>query len=395
MSRGTRGNNPDGHEAAPMRALSGHIDDWEDVAIDYLDDHVDDNTKAAVELHLRECSVCAARLQTQQNVFALLKQTPLADPPSGLEDRVLGELSFTPKPAVRAIARPQAHEPSRWSTIWTRRAMRWVPATVGIAAVLVAVVAYGLVGSHGGNSASVTTASASAREQMAADNAGAAATSGGAAINPEAAALTTAAATETTTGPTDTTMAPLVGVTGAGDSVGSSSTTVTAKYYPDATQEAATMVADLQTAAGPVYFVFEGTGLDGPGAAETAASVVDQINLATGLVPLDGTLSLGGPTFAAYLLRVDATQLVDTLWSIAASLKLTVSLGTRPPDAFAEPAALLTDEAELPALSADSTASIKQWRITPLDADSQPAVTGAGTSDDAGTRVLVVIYVKN
>jgi hypothetical protein len=397
MSRGKEYN---GQGAAMTRALSGHMDDWDDLAVDYLDGQLDGETRAAIELHLHECPACALRLSTQRQMLAMLKETPLENPPSELEDRILGEFSFSPAPATRASTRPRSEEPSRWWSMWQRKIRPWVPATVGVVAVLIAVVTYGLLGSGANDSPrdADTTIAASALEETANDS------DAQEAAPRFCSADTMAAATATTAAATETTIAPLVGAAGAGSTepIYAPITTTTAKAGDGVTQDEETMVASLEAAATPAYFVFEGTGLDGQSSAESASDFVDQIALLTGMEPLDSTLSVDGPTFAAYLPREDATQLVDLLSSIGASLGLTLSLVMQPPDEAAGTIALLMErKTHFPVLSArhaaKATDSDRSFSTSPVEPEGEQMITGAGqgTPDEAGTHVLIVIYVKN
>jgi hypothetical protein len=402
----TRGNKHDGRGAAQVRALSGHMDDWEDLAVDYMDGQVDGETRAAMESHLRDCPACAARLHVQQQVFTLLKETPLDDPPPELENRFLGELSFSPTPAIRAVARPRTEEPSRGWSPWFRKIGPWVPATVGIAAVLFAVVTYGMLSSGASDSAQTTTLADSVRGETADDNGlqEAAPTYSGADTTAAAAAGTTA----TTAAGTETTMAPVVGMTagaGATETTYAPYTDATAKAFDGLAQDEMTMAADLEAAEVPAYFVFEGADPAVRNSAETTAAFVDQITLLTGIPPLDSTLSLDGPTFAAYLPRDDASQFVDLLRSVGASLGLTVSLDTQPPDEIAGGTArLLGRKTDFPVLSSHRTSEAtdsNRFSTSPLEVDPGQVETGTGeetavgTPDEAGTHVLIVIYVKN
>jgi anti-sigma factor RsiW len=66
-----------------------HVDDWAEVAVDYLDGRLDEPTKLAVEDHLSGCPDCAARLRRQQYVVSFVQDTVLDEPP---EDRSTGPL---------------------------------------------------------------------------------------------------------------------------------------------------------------------------------------------------------------------------------------------------------------------------------------------------------------
>jgi hypothetical protein len=389
MSRGDKQN---GYEAMPSGGLSGHVDDWENLAIDYLDGQVDAKTRAAVELHLCGCPACAARLQTQRNVSVFLQKTPLEDAPPELEEKVLGELLFSPKPAVRVSTRPALEEPSRWSLLWRRKIRPWVPAAIGVAAVLVAIVSFGLLRSVGGDSAPVTVAaSASVHEEAATDGERYAPQTYS---NTADASVTTLAAASTTE--------PMLGTAGAADSTVSTVTAATFKATSLLVQDKKAMVANLEAAEAPAYFVFEKNAESYADSDEVAAPFVDQVTLLTGLAPLDGALWLDGPTFAAYLVQDNAAQLVDLLQAIGTSLGLTVGMSMQPPDAVAELVTPLIDrKMEFPELSAHRTPqpAISAWSFSasPLPQDAGPAGAGetAATPDEVGTHVLIVFYLKN
>ena len=84
-----------------------HVDDWAEVAVDYLDGRLDPETRLAVESHLAGCPDCAARLRRQQSVVRFLQETALDDPPEDLEYRAIGEMVF-PSPGGQPLARPGA-----------------------------------------------------------------------------------------------------------------------------------------------------------------------------------------------------------------------------------------------------------------------------------------------
>ena len=184
------------------------------------------------------------------------------------------------------------------------------------------------------------------------------------------------------------------------------------------------MVRILKDAYAPAYVAFEAPGSRASGddqsaeptttvpgeptatdaAAAVSAKQVDDVVLQmiqfTGMEPLDDALSLGGPTFAAFVPRDDVTQLVDLVRSIGASVRLTVSLGMESPAWATEAAArLLEHKAEFPVLSADrvpqpAVSSYAFTTSTLVPADGQPGGTLLVLPDEAGTHVLVVFYIR-
>jgi hypothetical protein len=331
-------------------------------------------------------------------VFAFLQESPLDDPPLELEDKVIGELLFSSKPA-RTPGRQWVQEPSRWSSMWRRKIRPWIPATVGVAAVFLALVSYGLLRSNGEDAVQYEATTSVAYSDAAARDDGGDETLG--------AALTTAAAAETTVAGAGAEMAPTVAsptATTAAPATTTTETEATTTIIKAAavTQDPKTMIANLEDAEAPAYFMFEAAEPgDRDSAEQSAAAAAQQITALTGLEPVDSALSLGGPTFAAFVPREDAKQLVDLLRSIGASLQLVVSLGSEPPETAAGPAARLMErKSGFPELSAHRTPqpAVLGWSFTTSTlAQSTDGTGGAGPlpPDEAGTHVLVVIYLRD
>jgi len=367
-----------------------HVDEWGEVAIDYLDGRLDPDTKAAVERHLHSCADCAARLRTQHQVTRLLQQTELDDPPSELQDRVLGQLLLPSRPVAR-VSRPATEEPG-WSILWRRKIKPWIPATVAVAAVVFAIVGYAAIRSNADLSTSKSSEAVStvAAADRTADTEAAREETLGATTVAAGAVTTTAAATSTTAG----------------------ATTTTAMVVVAAAQERDMMVNALEGATTLAFFVFEeadaGTGDHQPAGsaagltAEQVEAVASQVGVLTGLEPLAAELSLGVPTFAAFVSRDDAAQLVDLLNSIGESAHLTVSVREGPPASADEfVARLLERETELPLLLSGRTKSsatsrdaftTSTWTPAPGPTDESRDVV---PPDEAGTHVLVVIYLED
>ena len=392
----SRGNEQHGSEDARTRALSGHVDDWTELAVDYLDGRLTAEIKSAVEGHLGGCPACAARLTTQQGVVSLLQGTSLDDPPENLEDRILGEILF---PSQRA-AQPKIADKRRETTLWRGKIRPWIPATVAVAALLGAVVGYGLLRSD----ADVSTTS---RGEAASTVASKDQLAGAPPSQPESLGAVTTVAAATTTAVVGATISP------------ASESTV-----PAPTQDRKAMVNTLKDAQAPAYLAFEtptpapteddqsrepATTLPagavpsgGPGAAssEQVDAVVSQMLEFTGLQPLDDTQALGGPTFAAYVPRDNAAQLVDLMRSIAVSLGLDLTLSMAPPAGVDEAVArLLERKAQLPVLIATRTPqpAVSGYTFTTstlATPGDQPDGTPMVLPDDSGTHVLVVFYVR-
>jgi anti-sigma factor RsiW len=190
-----------------------HVDDWAEVAVDYLDGRLDERTRLAVESHLAGCPDCAARLRTQQSVVRFLQETPLDDPPEDLEYRAIGKIIF-PSPGGQSFVRPVVKKPSR-SPRWTRTLRAWLPVTVAVIALLGAVIGYGISRSGSGTQvASDTDRAVAGITTVAASMTTAAPSVGQVTMAGAAATVTTAAAATTTTaalaaGPPATETAPV------------------------------------------------------------------------------------------------------------------------------------------------------------------------------------------
>jgi hypothetical protein len=172
------------------------------------------------------------------------------------------------------------------------------------------------------------------------------------------AATSSASATDTTAGPATETTAP---ITSATDAV-----TPEAKVFAPVTEEA-------------------------------AANVVAQLEGFTGMQPLDPSLWLGGPTYAAFLSRQDAEELVDLVRSIGASVGLVVRLEGGPPAAVKESSGrLLENKSLFPMLRANRALQPATWgydfttsSVTRASGDQ----AGTATPDEAGTHVIIVIWI--
>jgi anti-sigma factor RsiW len=431
----TRGDEHEGRGQVPGGMVSGHVDDWEELAVDYLDGQLDPATTAAIEAHLHDCPACAARLHKQEALVAFLEGIDYQAPPSELEDRVLGEILF-PSAGTQTEGRPAQpvkKQESRWSTVWRRKIVPWVPAAVGVIAVLAVVLTYGLVRESADESTDTamnTTVAQSAAaktpeepglgdaasgETMVADAGEEPATES---APPRDTATTAAPATTTVIMGAGTEMA-FPAATTATTAVGSTETTAAVAMAPETTTTTAnkaTMVSELQTGGSPAHFVFESTTAkagqeaDGTndGAGRTGADLAAQLTALTGLEPLDQTLWIDGPTFAAYVPREQAQQFVDLLLSIGASFQGDVGLALQPLEVYAwdqEPAGAGTDavsrllekRAEFVELLASRTPApaVTRWSYTtstlPPAADDGVEQPYTPLPDDAGTHVLVVI----
>lgn len=437
--------------------LSGHVDDWEELAVDYLDGVLDPQSKAAVEAHLRDCPACAARLRTEERLIAFLEDIDYVEPPAHLEDKVQDAIVSLHLSKTKAASTAPASGTSRWETFWRRKVVPWVPATIGVVAVLAGILAFGIARDGVKEDAVMTTAGAAVAQNTAERTPDASTTavpmsdssqdgdsaalgsvsqgSGGIPTTTAGAATTTMAApTEATAAPTETAAPPTetsngTATGGAVDTATETTTGITAATaagpdHADAVRDAKTMVADLEAAAAPVCFVLETPGSSQEGADgqitggaddEAGTAIAQQFTALTGLEPLNESLWIDGPTFAAYVPRGQAKQLVELLISIGNSFKTGVSLTQRPLTAYAGSqettpgssdtgaddafARLLKKKADFVELSAYRTPApaVTTWSFTtstlPAAMEQPDAGAAAPLPDELGTHVLVFIYL--
>ena len=110
---------------------------------------------------------------------------------------------------------------------------------------------------------------------------------------------------------------------------------------------------------------------------------------------------MGGPTFAAYLPRIDAEEFVDLVRSIGASLGLVVALTGAPPARASEIYdSLMEHKGEFPVLAAHRALQPATWgydfTTSTLASPSgkQPTETTEALPDEAGTHVVIVICIQ-
>jgi Putative zinc-finger len=418
-----------------------HVDDWADVAVDYLDGRLDPDTRLAVEAHLAACPDCTARLRQQQSVVRILQETPLYDPPEDLEYLSIGELVF-PSPGGQPMAPPvEAEKPSR-APRWYRTIRAWIPATVAVVALLAAVVGYGIARS---GSETESTALNADRTSAGATTMAASATTAGPATTAAGApseTMTTAGATTTTAltaGPPAT--EPAVPFAATQDRKAMINALATAQVpafvsfrspvgaapADDATTTTvATSGTDTTAVAGTDTTADGGSGGATPGATDTTAApsatdttatppaggttvgtvsatqaddIVREIVGFTTLRPLDQSLWVDGPTFAAFLPRKDAEKLVDVVRSIGTSMGLVVRLESSPPAATKTSTdSLLSHKQSFPVLLAHRALQPSTWGYdfttsTLQSAEGQQPDTTSTTPDETGDYVIVIIWI--
>ncbi len=398
-----------------------HVDDWAEVAVDYLDGRLDSEARGAVESHLAGCPDCAARLRRQQSVVRFLQETALDDPPEDLEYRAIGEIIF-PSPGGQALARPGAVQKVARTPRWYRAFRAWIPATLAVVALLAAVTMYSIART-GPGAELVTDSNRSAGMTTMAESATTAApatTVAGATATPTSAGATST--TALTAGPPATDEAPLVvPATQDRKAMINALATTNAPAYVSFRAAVDTPVTAAQSpttsaAAGTASTATAGAPTTGAAATETtttvtstltlptvsqeqAASIVQEIIGFTGLQPVDQSMWLSGPTFAAFLPRIDAEELVDMVRSIGVSLGLVVRVEAGPPaTAKGTSERLLGQKKTFPVLAAHRALQPAVWGYDFTTSSLAPAPgeqsgTADTTPDEAGTHVIIVIWI--
>lgn len=383
-----------------------HVDDWIEAAVDYLDGQVDAATKAAVESHLAGCPDCANRLRAQQGVVRFLQQTVLDEAPEDLEYRTLGELVF-PSPGGKPVFEPPAPVERRRSSRLARRLRPWIPVSVAVVALLAAVAGYGIMRSGADQTGNDVAGTFGTRAEATAGifEASTDATDGQLATPATAAAVDTAPSTTEIT-PSTTAVAAV---------------TITA--------DRRTMIRQLEAAQAPTYVAFQAqevtpasdvstetvsidSGDEPPLAplavtAEQAGDVMSQIAEFSGLEPLDESLWLGGPTYAVYLPRIDAEELVDLVRSIGASCGLLVVVRGGPPERAKDVVTkLMEHKKRFPILEAARAPQPATWGFSfttstlvddsgsPDDTERAGETSSTTMPDQSGDHILLVIYVQ-
>jgi hypothetical protein len=168
-----------------------------------------------------------------------------------------------------------------------------------------------------------------------------------------------------------------------------------------------TTVAATDTTAAPATTDTTGTTAAGTGGVtpgmlteEQATALIDEIKQFTGLDPVERTLWIAGPTFAVYLPRQDAAELVDLIRSVSSSFGLTVSLeGAPPSDAETICAELLRHKGSFPVLEASRSLQPSTWNydfttstLTGGSGDGSPP-RAESLPDADGSHVVVIIWI--
>jgi anti-sigma factor RsiW len=382
MVRGRKTNDP---RLSSGLLVSGHLDDWAELAVDHVDGTLDADTKAAVQAHLDGCPECTRRLAAQQSALALLHQVPPADAPPGLEAQVF-EKVFRTTESVRA-ARRAARKTERRRRALLSPAGPWLPATAAAATVLALALALTLTRDTVGLDETATTVAA--------------------ALSTGAGSVQTLRDAEAAFSSTTSTA-----VLGSGQATSDSTEVASSLKAANAAPEAAplrptgtylqdrdAMVNGLSSATATAYFFYDTTDGSSVTAAQ-ADTIAAQLTAVTGLCLIDQDLSSGARAFAAYVPRDDAAAVVDLLRSTCDSLNLSVCLSLQPGSEVTSWAdAMLPDRSSLAELSASPSPppETSGWRYTTSTASptavGSALTTKATTLAESGTHVLVVIFM--
>jgi hypothetical protein len=301
-------------EHTAMKPLLTHVDTWESLAVDYLDDALSPSDRALVDAHLEACASCREAVAEQRTMMGITRNMPQAAVPPELTTSVLEALGIYATGTAHDLRRDRRGAPSLWQRLIRAS---WAPVAVALLAVAIGVAAWAGTQSQSGRPgpeadgvmtattayapslASGSTASPTAASTLAetsADQAGPATT---------AAASTTAAATTSS------------GLTSGG--TGGKATVTTAAAATTATAASATVtLAATSTTGGttalvptlgltPVFLTVAAAG------AQSAEASLTSLPSAAVLQLMPPGLWLGSATFAAVMSDADRNALMAEL----------------------------------------------------------------------------------
>ena len=367
---------------SPDSAISGHLDKWEESAVDYVDGRLSESARSAVEAHLDACPECAARMAAHRAASALFADTALADPPAGLEAQVLEQVfQVTAAASAGSIFARRRAAQGRTKRPRALPAGPWIPALAGAAAVVALVLALTISNSPSQLNESRSTLAGAFSEgttvQAAADG---------------------AVAQSSTT--TREQMA--VNVTAGTDVPGSTGTTSNTASFASLqpvgpfVQDEEVMAGELAQASAPAYVFFD-TPDDSAVTAQQADTLATELTSQTGLRLVDQEASSGVRAFAAFVPREDCSAVVDLLFLMGDSMKLSVCMSLQPGDQVTDWAdTVLQDKYSVAELSA-SRVTPTGWRYTtstaPPTTQGTAVTTKSAPLEDSEAHVLVVIFV--
>ncbi len=268
---------PDSRDPIDHFGTTGHIEEWEHLALDLLAGTLPPAAKAALDSHVERCTRCRESLDEQRRIWELLSATPLIDPPARIARHVLRAKHPSSDPYPLA---ERARTPRRRSLVRT-----WLPAAAVLLVTIGAVATYQQAFPRGGEAdmavKSETTVAAESLEA--------------------GAAMSLAPAGE----PTSTTAA-----------AGQTATTAQASDVERRLSVSAYVNA-LPPESGEdppvVLLTMPGAGVD--------SSLADSVQAVTGLSPLQTVGS--SESLATFAARVDRTE-IDALISLLGEPGLTV-----------------------------------------------------------------------
>lgn len=383
--------------------ILGHIDEWGEKAVDYLDGRLDSAEKAAVEQHLAECPACANRMSAQQGIIEFLRLSAEASPPDELRDRVFSEFP------TEALISESSSRRKADNTSLRRRFRPWIPVTATVLVLFAGVVAYGLVhdspsstdrvaSNLQGNASAQSTVFESASEKASAGDS----QSAGAGDNGKNKQTTATTAIKDKKGMVTAmktaTQPVFVSFQAPSDNGGAAVTTTTA-----ASTNSSAVTSQLQTSAAnqTATTVMTAESITTPSlSSDQVKTLVAELGDLTGLEELSSDESVGGPTFAFFVKKDQLEPLLDLLYSIKSS-NVDLALRTQPDTTWADKVGtILQRKAELPVLRAEdvpapavSKYSFTTSTLAPKN-DAQ-ALSKVKTPDSDGTHVLVIISIGN
>lgn len=289
----------------------GHIQQWDSMALDYIEGHLGQPERSRVEAHLAACPACRGLLEEQRTMAAALRSLEPAQAPPHLEQAVLSALGVAaPAPAPAAYVddsrapsarRSQPKPPSFLERL--RASLR--PRTVAVAAAaLVLVVVGAMTLSSRPDLLETDPAGTAARNTLAVTTTTPHTEATQAGLGLQQDEVTTAAGSaDTTSAATPTTLAQVT-----------AETTTTA---PQPTETPTTVPLEVMAKyMGVPAPTWVAVAQEGAGPEVTAAA----FGGATGLEPLPPDFWMGGPTFAVVASTAQVARLLDHLQQLGFQL---------------------------------------------------------------------------
>ena len=390
MLRGKRQN----HSRTPSDGvLTGHLDDWAEIAVDYLDGNLDDQTESAVKAHIDSCAECAARLQLQRAALTDLRRPELAEIPTELEEKIISGIHASLLPTV--LTAPEKGRDS------SRLFRTWAPVAVAATFVLAVGLGLGIGLQQDGDGVTTAADSVAEAERLASTEGSTEIDAGSALATSDEASLAAESGAEG----------------GDPQTMGISDFSLTAAPDGAGTPDVSGMAGALANADDTAYFWFSAPEDDVVTTAQ-ADAIAQEITADTGLQLMGRQFGPGVKAFAAFVPREDCTAIVSLLARIGFSMDLSLSLSTNPSSSavMAWTEAMVEEKypvAELSATPAEA-AETTDWMYTTSTVTSTTKLNGSPaqttttttspiqttstartttTVDATPTHVLVVILI--